>query len=293
MSSVYKVTYITGTTGFLGRNFFSSTNCKNFNLTAISERFPFAKPPQISDKTCILHLAGLAHNKENDNCEFSSVNSDYPVCLARIAKLAGAKRFIYISSVNVYSLESIQPITELSATKPIGAYANSKFMAESELLKLADDNFEVIILRCPLIYGLEAPANFSKLKRLVDFSPILPFGTARELRSYLSIDNFCSAICTVLSTQEINSGVYNISDNHPLSTKELTTLIRKTNEQFVYQIPIPKFILRLLGKFLRVNGQLDLLFEKFVISNDKFYQATGWTPIETPERALYKIRGTQ
>lgn len=283
-----KSVYIVGGTGFIGSHFIDS--CE-YSYQTLAERFPFSGQLQFNSGSCIVFLAGMAHNKAKNDCDYFQVNTEYPVSLARIAKLSGSSRFVYLSSVNVYDNSSQKKIIdEKSLVLPKTSYAKSKLVAEEQLLNLADDTFDVIILRCPLVYGAKAPANFDKIKRLSEMTPILPFGSANSLRSYLSIGNLCSAINIVIGLPIMKSGVYNLCDDNPLSTKQLTTLIRESHHKITFQIPVPKVIMSVLGRMFGMKKQIDMLFDKMVISNAKFCEVTSWSPQENPEQALYKLR---
>lgn len=283
-----KFIYINGVTGFIGRHFIKSCRYKNvFEL----DRFPLTTVPKIKQGSNIIFLAGMAHNKAKSNKEFHQINTEYPVSLAKIAKASGNCRFIYLSSANVYDKTiGRQPFVETHPTLAVDCYTKSKLVAEEQLLNLVDDTFEVVILRCPLVYGKHAPANFEKIKKISELTPFLPFGSAHLLRSYLSVGNLCSAIFAIVELPRIRSGIYNVCDNKPMSTRRLTTLIRQSNNKKVFQIPLPKSIMRFLGKYLGVSKQVDLLFESMVISNESFCETTGWSPEESPKSALYKLR---
>lgn len=280
--------YIAGGTGFIGSHFIDS--CK-YSYQTLFDRFPFTGQQQFDSGSCIIFLAGMAHNKAKHDSDYFKVNTEYPVSLAQAAKHSSSSRFVYLSSVNVYGNSSEEKlIDEKSLVLPKTSYAKSKLAAEEQLLALADNTFEVIILRCPLVYGAKAPANFDKIKRLSEMTPILPFGSANSLRSYLSIGNLCSAINTIIGLSKMKSGVYNLCDDKPLSTKQLTTFIRESQHKTAFQIPIPKVIMSFIGGLFGLRKQIDMLFDNMVISNAKFCEVANWSPKENPEQALYKLR---
>src|SRR5690606_14840205 len=91
------------------------------------------------------------------------VNVDLTLDLARSAVEAGARRFIFISSVKVNGEATApgRPFTAADLPAPVGPYALSKYEAEVGLRKIsAETGLEVVIIRLPLVYGPGVRAKF-------------------------------------------------------------------------------------------------------------------------------------
>jgi UDP-glucose 4-epimerase len=115
--------------------------------------------------------------------------------VARKAKEAGVKQFIFMSSQIVYhESKSIKTEVLTCETKPNpnGFYGDSKLQAELELLQLNSDSFKVCILRPPMIYGPNSKGNFPRLVRLARKTPIFP--EWHNKRSMLYIDNLAEFV---------------------------------------------------------------------------------------------------
>ncbi|HXG47283.1 MAG TPA: SDR family oxidoreductase, partial [Methylomirabilota bacterium] len=82
------------------------------------------------------------------------------VSLARNAKAAGVRRFVYTSSCSVYGAGSDEVKTETSAPNPQTAYAKCKVLVEQDVAKLADDSFSPTFLRNATAYGASPRMRF-------------------------------------------------------------------------------------------------------------------------------------
>lgn len=114
-------------------------------------------PPSGSlDVDAVVHLAGVSNDPIGTTYEEATfdVNHRATVELARAAREAGAKSFVFASSCSVYGLAEEGLRTEESETGPLTAYAKSKLRAEEGLAELADDSFAVTSLRFATACGM-------------------------------------------------------------------------------------------------------------------------------------------
>lgn len=106
----------------------------------------------------IIHLAALSNDQLGELSPglTEEINLHATISLARLAKSAGIKRFIYASSQSIYGIsKSNSELEEDSAAiDPITAYAKSKWEAECFLKKLVTDNFTVVCFRPATVFGL-------------------------------------------------------------------------------------------------------------------------------------------
>lgn len=145
----------------------------------------------------VFHVAGIAHVNAGRKLKelYYSVNRDLAIEVARAAKAAGVRQFIFMSSQIVYhESRSLRPEVLTAATKvnPNGFYGDSKLQAENGLRELECESFRVCILRPPLIYGPNAKGNFLRLMRLAKKTPIFP--AWHNKRSVLYVDNLAEFV---------------------------------------------------------------------------------------------------
>jgi nucleoside-diphosphate-sugar epimerase len=110
----------------------------------------------------VVHLAELsndplgAHDRENT----FDVNHRGSMRIARAAKAAGVRRFVYASSCSVYGAGAGEIKIETSAPNPQTAYAECKVLCEQGLAELADTNFTVTCLRNATAFGASPRMRF-------------------------------------------------------------------------------------------------------------------------------------
>lgn len=104
----------------------------------------------------IVHLAAISNDpmgKTYENATFD-INYKASVELAKKAKHAGVRSFVYASSCSVYGAADDAPRTEDSPLNPLTAYAKSKIATEKDLISLADNELKVTSLRFSTACGM-------------------------------------------------------------------------------------------------------------------------------------------
>ena len=140
----------------------------------------------------VYHVAGIAHVNADPKMEplYYQVNRDLTIAIAKHAKEAGVKQFIFMSSMIVFhesqSLKA-EVLTRNTQPNPNGFYGDSKRQAEMGLKELECETFKVCILRPPMIYGPNSKGNFPRLAKLAVKTPVFP--AWHNKRSMLFIDN--------------------------------------------------------------------------------------------------------
>jgi nucleoside-diphosphate-sugar epimerase len=104
----------------------------------------------------IVHLAAISNDPMGNTFEEVTfdVNFQASVNLARQAKSAGVRSFIFASSCSMYGLADDTPRQETSPLNPLTAYAKSKVRTEAELQRLADKSFTVTCPRFATACGM-------------------------------------------------------------------------------------------------------------------------------------------
>jgi nucleoside-diphosphate-sugar epimerase len=81
------------------------------------------------------------------------INHHASVRLARLAKEAGVRRFLYASTCSVYGASDQELVTESAALRPLTPYAESKVRVEDDVAAMADDSFSPVFLRNATAFG--------------------------------------------------------------------------------------------------------------------------------------------
>lgn len=182
------------------------------------------KQVDFSNYDVILHVAAIVHQKEDKSKKqlYLDINKKFPVEVAKKAKQAGVKQFIFLSTMAVYG-EVEGAITETTPLKPVTMYGKSKLAAENQLQKLASEQFKVVIVRPPMVYGENCPGNYTRLKKLAKLLPIFP--DIENKRSMISIENLRH--CITLLIQKESQGIICPRDQYPVKTTDLFVNLRK------------------------------------------------------------------
>ncbi len=113
-------------------------------------------PQDFEGFDAVVHLAELSNDPLGENRPEITfkINHEGSVLIAKAAKQAGVKRFVYASSCSVYGFGSGGDfLDETSPTNPQTAYANCKVNVERDVKSLADGDFCVSFLRNATAYG--------------------------------------------------------------------------------------------------------------------------------------------
>ena len=114
-------------------------------------------PPQaLEGVDAVVHLAAVSNDPMGNAYETVTldINCRAGLELARQAKAAGARSFVFASSCSVYGSADDRPRTEQSDLAPLTAYARSKVLTEEGLRELADSRFRVTSLRFATACGM-------------------------------------------------------------------------------------------------------------------------------------------
>jgi nucleoside-diphosphate-sugar epimerase len=104
---------------------------------------------------CVMHLAAISNDPMGDlDPEITrAVNARGSIGLARAAKAAGVRRFLFSSSCSIYGQAEGRPLAEEDALNPVSVYAESKIEAEEGIAPIADGDFSPVYLRNGTAYG--------------------------------------------------------------------------------------------------------------------------------------------
>lgn len=205
----------------------------------------------------VYHVAGIAHVNADPKMEtlYYRVNRDLTVEVARKAKEAGVKQFIFMSSMIVFhESKSLQPemLTSDTQPNPNGFYGDSKLQAENGLHALEDKTFKVCILRPPMIYGPNSKGNFPRLIRLAAKTPVFP--EFHNQRSMLYIDNLAEFVRQAIQHQL--SGTFYPQNRELSDTVEIVRYFAKAQHHRIWFTKCLNPLVRLASHFLQPVNKL-------------------------------------
>lgn len=269
-------TFITGSTGFVGKNIINFFEKKTkFSIFKNGDKIKI-------NENIVLHFAGKAHDLKNtiNTKEYYEVNTELTIRIFDAFLNSGAKVFITLSSVKAAADNLSCELTEEFIPNPITDYGKSKLLAEQYILsKEIPLGKRVYILRPCMIHGPGNKGNLNLLYNIVNKGITWPLGVYENKRSFCSIDNLCFIIDELIMNDQIPSGVYNVADDEPISTNELINLISESQGKKSSIWNVPKYLVNTFAKIgdilkLPLNSErLVKLTESYIVSNNKIKNA--------------------
>jgi nucleoside-diphosphate-sugar epimerase len=290
---------LTGATGFIGQHLLHELPKRGYRLRVLLRR-PSVVPlesasaiigdlarPQnmtaaLADVDAVIHSAGLANAMSGlPEDDYRTLNTEATIALARAAQRAGARRFVFLSSIRAQcGSSSDHVLTEDLTPQPTDAYGRSKLAAEQGLAELALD---WVALRLVLVYGAGMKGNMAELARLARTSYPLPLGALRSRRSLLSLDNLVAAVDAVLSAPGRLRRPLIVSDPEALTIPAIVAAMRRGLGRRPGLIPVPVAVLRTA---LQAAGRGEI-YERLsgsLVAEPTGLRELGWSPpVTTPE----------
>lgn len=232
---------VTGATGKVGSRFVPRLIAKGYEVTILvrdaAKALPGTKvvigdlydpntlPAGVAGMDAVIHLAALFRTF-TDNEGIVKTNHAGTVALAQAAMAAGVKRFIFVSTSNVYGSGYGHPAKEddfvnINDPRP---YSSSKIAAEQELLQLEMD---VRVLRLGFVYGDKDP-------HIEEIMPVLKNwkrhpGSRMHMVHHLDV---AQGLMLLLNNDGLNGQIFNIVDDAPITLYELADSVGKAKEIF-------------------------------------------------------------
>jgi nucleoside-diphosphate-sugar epimerase len=271
---------ITGATGFVGKNLSKYLLKESWQVNAYNRNTAL----DLANIDTHVHLAGKAHDLKNTSSsdEYYQANTELTKKVFDAFLASHAKVFITLSSVKAVEDEVEGELTEDHVPNPSTHYGKSKLLAEQYILsKEIPIGKRIYILRPCMIHGPGNKGNLNLLYKLVSKGAPWPLGAFENNRSFCSIDNLMFIFKELIERGDIPSGIYNISDDEPLSTNELINLIAQSQNR---KPKVWKISKSLIEKAARIGDKLHLplnserlhkLTSSYVVSNYRIKAAIG------------------
>lgn len=251
----------------------------------------------LRDFDAIIHLADLSNDPlgQHDPKVTYEINHKATANLAKIAKRAGVKRFIYSSSCSAYGIATDDMVTEESKLNPQTAYAKCKVLVENDLRKLADKNFSPVILRNATVFGPSPRMRFDLVvNNLVGVAwvnkEINMTSDGTPWRPLVHIEDVCLAFACALEAPKkaIHNQTFNVGKNDGnYRIKDVAEIVKKAFPQCKiafgkldgdtrsYKVSFEKINSKLPGfkatKTVKDGvNELKKIFEKIKLTKDQF-----------------------
>jgi len=231
------------------------------------------KKRDFSQYDTVFHVAGIAHADvgyvdDETKAMYYAVNTDLAIETAKKAKKEGVKQFIFMSSMIIYgdSAPYGKPriISIDTEPNPANFYGDSKWQADKRIRAMADDDFNVAVIRPPMIYGKGSRGNYPMLETIARRLPVFP--SVDNQRSMLYIENLCEFLCQLVILGA--GGVFFPQNSEYTRTSNMVKEIGEAIHRPVYLTHILNPVIAILSKIPGKCGTLtnkafgNMVYEK-------------------------------
>jgi nucleoside-diphosphate-sugar epimerase len=245
---------------------------------------------------CVIHCAARVHVMTETQADalaaFRHVNTQGTRRLAEQAAQAGVQRLVLVSSVKVLG-ESTRPGAPFRASDipaPQDAYGQSKWEAEQAFWAVCQSTgLQGVVVRPPLVYGPGVRANFARLMKLVASGIPLPFGSIRNRRSLVALDNLSDLLVRCAHHPAAPGQTFLVSDGEDLSTPGLIRQLAKAMGRTARLAPVPVGLLRLGGRLSGRSGEVARLVDSLQVDVSPTRATLDWTPPMSMLEGLQKM----
>lgn len=231
----------------------------------------------IENKDIIFHLAaqvGREVSMEDPELDTDiNCNGMLRLCNA-VVDLNRNVKIIYAGSRGQIGEPDYLPVDENHPTKPTDVYGINKLAAEKYLLLYGHIyNFPAVSLRlnnvygprCQMEHGFYGILNWF-IQNAMTGRTITVYGDGQQTRDYVYIDDVVDAFLRAAIRTDLTNDIFMIGSGvETVFLDMVKTVIQATGKGNYKHIPFPP-----------ERESIDI--RKFVITYDKFKQATGWEP---------------
>ncbi|MBF2066712.1 MAG: SDR family oxidoreductase [Calothrix sp. C42_A2020_038] len=183
----------------------------------------------------VVHMAELSNDPTGQLAPHITydINHKGSVRLAKLAKQAGVRRFVYMSSCSVYGVATEGDVTEESPVNPQTAYAECKTLVERDVAPLASDDFSPTFMRNATAFGASPRMRFDivlnnlsglawttkEIKMTSDGTPWRPLVHALDINKAI--------VCALEAPRDIvHNQIFNVGDtSNNYRVKEIAEII--------------------------------------------------------------------
>lgn len=310
---------VTGATGFIGRRLVFALVERGHSVTALVRRAADARLPAVvarrpgdlavpeslrqvcAGADVVLHLASHAETEDCDGPADENAHRRVTVegtrRLLDEARAAGARRFVFLSSVKAMGEGGEERLDETSPPRPVTAYGRAKLEAEKQVTE-AGAGMETCVLRLPMVYGPNRRGSLMRMIAAIDRGRFPPLPEVGNRRSMVHVDDVVQAVLLAAAREPLPGRLYLVTDGVDYSARGIYEAICRALDRRVPAWTVPRFALvlgaragdaieRLTGKRMPLDSDaLRKLLGSACYDSARIVRELGFRPAVTLERAL-------
>lgn len=178
-----------------------------------------------SEPTRLIHTAGVVHPRRFS--DFEAINADGTAHLARIARAAGIRRLVHVSSNSPFgtNASTSDRFRQNEPYRPYLGYGESKMRGEIAVLDEVSRGLDAVIVRPPWFYGPHQPARQTTFFSMIKAGRFPVFGSGDQRRSMVFIENLVDGIEAAFRWTGAPGRAWWIADAHAYSVAEIVETV--------------------------------------------------------------------
>lgn len=261
---------------------FTECACDVTSPNDVKRAFEAVRPEAVVH--CAAALAQFVRNEER----MHHVNVMGTRNVLKAAQDAGASRFVFLSSVEVYGVNVPVPCPEDAPLRPVCRYGRDKLESERDCHQAAEESgLQVVVFRPPTISGpgQNEPSLLGHVKAAHRGKGVLLPGGGRTRLQMVDVRDACDAILRALEVPAAVGETFNLgSDDVPPFREVVKALYDRAGKDPKIRSLNPRlarFLVRVLHK-LRLSPvepqHLEIVLRDYVFDASKAKRVLGWRP---------------
>ena len=214
----------------------------------------------LRDVDIVFHLAclGVRHSIHSP-AENEEVNAAATLGLLDIARHANIKRFVYLSTSEVYGMVTTVPVSEEDPTWPMTIYGASKLAGEAHARAFWHEfHFPTVVLRPFNAYGPRCHHEGDSgeviprfMLRCLAGRPMVIFGDGKQTRDFTFVNDTATGVVAAALSDSSVGRTINLGSGKEITITQLATMIAKVlgrpDAEIKYAERRPGDVVRLLS----------------------------------------------
>lgn len=190
----------------------------------------------LADGADVVHGAGIIHPRVA--ADFARVNAQGTRYMVDVARSAGVRRFVHVSSNSPFGTNPVNGETfrNQEPYHPYLGYGTSKMQGELAVLAGVEAGLDAVIVRPPWFYGPFQPERQTTFFTLVRTGRFPMFAGGVQRRSMVYVDNLVEGVMLAELTEGITGRGYWIADARPYEVREIVDTVRRALVDEGYQV---------------------------------------------------------
>ncbi len=236
----------------------------------------------------VIHLAAAQHEGNVPDSYFRDVNVGGTRTLLNAAIQAGAKRFVYGSTIGIYGSARNGELDEQSPPRPENIYGQTKLEAEHVVAERRGD-IQICIARISETFG---PGDFRLLKlfRGIQSGKFFIIGDGQNLRQVIYVDDLCRALLLCAGNDAAIGETFVLAGSEVMTTESMVEQIAAALGRRPPALRLPILPFRALAAVLEATlkplgiqppltqRRLDFFTKSFVFATRKYQATLGFKP---------------